>query len=270
VGFPAEVNPEEGLGGLFKTGTEHLEKSANLASKVWSNLRAAWKLEGDLRGNDAKRVCRARFRYCIAIAHAPQYESDHKDLLAHDWPHIPLAKEKKQFDKTVMLGEEVAQLLDPLADPSPVLKALLGDDAKTLGVVERNGGGSISESELAIEYSYYGAATGKWDERSPKETETLHPAWGDVTGNLYLNDAIFLSHVPKEVWQYELGGYPVLKKWLGYRQADRRGGAPLLLKELDDFRGIVLRIAAMLMLRPMLDRTYEDVSAASWLIDELI
>ena len=270
VGFPAEVNPEEEPSGLFKTGVEHHVKSANLASKVWSNLRAAWKLEGDLRGNDAKRVCRALFRYCIAIAHAPQYESDHKDLLAHDWPHIPLAKEKEQFDKTVTFGEEVAQLLDPLADPSPVLKALLGNDAKTLGVVERNGGGSISESELVIEYSYYGAATGKWDERSPKETETLHPAWGDVTGNLYLNDAIFLSHVPKEVWQYELGGYPVLKKWLGYRQADRRGGAPLSLKELDDFRGIVLRIAAMLMLRPMLDRTYEDVSAASWLIDELI
>ena len=148
MGFPAEVNPEEEPGGLFKTGVEHHGKSANLASNVWSNLRAAWKLEGDLRGNDAKSVCRALFRYCVAIAHAPQYESDHKDLLAHDWPHIPLAKEKEQFDKTVMLGEEVTQLLDPLADPSPILKALLGDDAKTLGVVQRNGGGSISESEL--------------------------------------------------------------------------------------------------------------------------
>jgi Type ISP C-terminal specificity domain len=34
-----------------------------------------------------------------------------------------------------------------------------------------------------------------------------------LTGDLYLNESIFLAHVPREIWRYELGGYPVLKKW---------------------------------------------------------
>jgi hypothetical protein len=269
VGFPAEVNPEEGPGGLFKTGPENVQTSANLANEVWSNLRKTWKLKGDIQGSDAKEFCRLLFRYCIAIAHAPQYEIDHKDLLAQDWPHIPLAKEKAQFGKTANLGRQVAQLLDPLADPAAILKALLGKDTKTLAVIERRGGGNISGPELVVEYSYYGAATGKWDERPPKETETLYPEWGQVTGNLYLNDTIFLSHIPIEVWRYELGGYPVLKKWLGYRQAARRENAPLSLRELDYFRRIVLRIAALLLLRPQLNQTYEQNSAKAWSIDEL-
>jgi len=270
VGFPAEANLDEEPGGLFKTGTETRESSANLPHNFWLTLQGAWKFKGDIRGADAKRLCRALFRYCIAIVHAPQYESDHKDLLAQDWPHIPIAKEKAQFEETVNLGAQVAQLLDPVADRGAILKKLLGAEGKMLGVVKRAGGGNIREAELTVEYSYYGAAGGRWDERPAKESETLHREWGEVTGDLYLNDSIFLSHVPKEVWRYELGGYPVLKKWLGYRQATRRGKAPLSLRELDYFRGMVLRIAGLLLLRPQLDVAYEKATVNAWSVDELL
>ena len=69
------------------------------------------------------------------------------------------------------LGFHVARLLDPSADAAAILKTLLGKESKKLGVIERTGGGSISDSELIVEYSYYGAATGKWEERAPRETE---------------------------------------------------------------------------------------------------
>jgi hypothetical protein len=90
-----------------------------------------------------------------------------------------------------------------------------------------------------------------------------------LTGDLYLNESIFLAHVPREIWRYELGGYPVLKKWLGYRQANRRDNEPLSLRQLDEFRGIVLRVAALLTLRPVLDAAYETAAAASWSVEEL-
>jgi len=90
-----------------------------------------------------------------------------------------------------------------------------------------------------------------------------------VTGDLYLNDLIFFSHVPKSVWQYELGGYPVLKKWLGYRLSERRAGAPLSLSELEWFRSIVLRVAALLLTRPQLEHAYEKATGAAWSVDEL-
>lgn len=98
-----------------------------------------------------------------------------------------------------------------------------------------------------------------------------HPTWGDATGDLYLNEGVFLSHVPEEIWKYELGGYPVLKKWLGYRQEDCRGGVPSSLQELDYFRGMIMRIAAVLILHSRLDECYERASqdafsGASWLL----
>ncbi len=108
VGFPAEANPETSIGGLFKLDPKDAVRRANRFEPVWKKLSDAWKLKGDLRGEDAKRLCRALFRYCAAIAHAPQYETDHKDSLAQDWPHIPISKDKVQFDEIVKLGEQVA------------------------------------------------------------------------------------------------------------------------------------------------------------------
>jgi hypothetical protein len=112
-------------------------------------------------------------------------------------------------------------------------------------------------------------ATGRWDARAAAEAEAQRAEWGDVTGDLYLNEGVFLSHVPAEIWRYELGGYPVLKKWLGYRQANRRHGVPLTLQELDELRGTVQRIAAVLALRPLLDAAYDKAGAQAWLIDDL-
>jgi len=268
VGFPAEVNPDPGIGGLFEAASEDLIRKANLSEAVWSTLRAGWKLKGELRGTDAKRLVRALFRYCTAIAHAPQYEADHKDSLAVDWPHIPINKDKTEFDATVKLGDQVVRLLDPLADPGSTLKTVLGKDAKTLAVVQRVGGGNVKQSELLVEYSYYGAATGRWDVRTVKEPEANRAEWGEITGDLYLNKEVFVSNVPEEIWRYELGGYPVLKKWLGYRQANRRNGGALTLQELDELRGIVYRVACLLALRPLLNVAYQKASADPWLVDD--
>jgi hypothetical protein len=71
---------------------------------------------------------------------------------------------------------------------------------------------------------------------------------------------VFFSNVPESVWRYELGGYPVLKKWLGYRQADRRDGEPLTAEERRWFRSIVQRIAAILALTERLDGLYSAAS----------
>src|SRR3989442_2161279 len=49
----------------------------------------------------------------------------------------------------------------------------------------------------------------------------------------------FLHH------SFKLGGYPVLKKWLGYRDVRRRGG-PLTLQEAEYFRQMVRRLTAIL------------------------
>jgi hypothetical protein len=75
--------------------------------------------------------------------------------------------------------------------------------------------------------------------------------------------------VPERVWQHELGGYPVLKKWLGYRHADRRRGRPLTPAEARHFRSIIQRLAALLALQPELDGAYEAAAADAFSAEEL-
>ena len=40
---------------------------------------------------------------------------------------------------------------------------------------------------------------------------------------MFLNDRAFWRNVPAAVWDYKLGGYQVLKKWLSYRERDVLG-----------------------------------------------
>jgi hypothetical protein len=94
-------------------------------------------------------------------------------------------------------------------------------------------------------------------------------AWGERTGDLFLNDDAYFANVPELVWNYQLGGYPVLKKWLGYRQADRRDGEALTDDERRWFRQIIQRIAALLALGPSLDALYEDAAANAFTAEEL-
>ena len=211
VGFPAELHPDTENGGLFTPNPVDLKRRANLAAGAWAVLKDSWKLKGDLTGPDAKYLCRLLFRYCLAISHAPQYESDYKDSLAQDWPHVPICKDAIRFKEIALLGEWIASLLDPQSDAGSVVKSLLGDDMKYLAVVRRVGGGSIRESDLVVEYSYFGSAAGRWERRSLEDSEPWNLKWGKVTGDLYLSNSVYLKHVPEDVWHYEMGGYPILK-----------------------------------------------------------
>ena len=52
---------------------------------------------------------------------------------------------------------------------------------------------------------------------------------------------------PPAVWNYKLGGYQVLKKWLSYRES-KVLGRKLLPEEVHHFTDTARRIAAILLL----------------------
>jgi hypothetical protein len=41
---------------------------------------------------------------------------------------------------------------------------------------------------------------------------------GQTTCDIYLNDVAFWKNIPANVWNYTIGGYQVIKKWLSYRE----------------------------------------------------
>jgi hypothetical protein len=258
VSFPVEVVAGESMAGtLFASHASTRHRQSNLAASVWKCLKQAFALKGDLSGNDARSTARGVARVSLAICHAPQYQSEHKESLAQDWAHIPIPKSRELFDELIEAGETLGILLDPVSAPVKRLKAMLGDEMKHLAVPSKIGGGDVNQDELSVEYSFFGGAQGGWRSRPNSSNEPLYEEWGGVTGDLYINDTVYFRHVPERIWRYELGGYPVIKKWLGYRDRGRRPGVMLSMQEVTHLRGMVHRIAAILRLHIHLDNLYE-------------
>ena len=109
----------------------------------------------------------------------------------------------------------------------------------------RRDGGILDRAERSCR------AQGRVVERAltPNECDELGvalPVLGESTFDIYLNARAFWRNVPAAVWNYKLGGYQVLKKWLSYRERhvlDR----PLRLEEIQHFTDTVRRIAAILL-----------------------
>lgn len=83
---------------------------------------------------------------------------------------------------------------------------------------------------------------------------------GERTFDVHLNADAMWTNVPVKVWDYTLGGYQVIKKWLSYREKDILGRA-LKPDEVAYVSEIVRRIAAVLLLSPALDSNYEGIKA---------
>ena len=73
--------------------------------------------------------------------------------------------------------------------------------------------------------------------------------------DLCVSGIAFWTAVPVRVWEYTLGGYQVLKKWLSYREEPLLG-RPLHEDEAKYFAQVVRRISAILLMGPALDSSY--------------
>ena len=250
-------------------------RDANIAEPAWRVLRDHFGLSGERSGDDARALVGKLFRVAFATLHAPSYQSEHKSALSSDWAHLPIPKDADLLDKLVDAGEQVAHLLDANRDARDVIEVVLTPErAKLLGQLHRADGAQVSGDDLKLTVTYWGGGKGKWTPRTFLEpelpAEAWDKAWGERTGDLFLNAQAHFAHVPEAVWTYQLGGYPVLKKWLGYRQADRRAGKPLTEDERRWLRQMIQRIAALLALGPNLDELYQEAVAESFTAAELM
>ena len=92
------------------------------------------------------------------------------------------------------------------------------------------------------------------------EQDDVFALLGQTTLDVYLNGVAFWRNVPVHVWDYTLGGYQVLKKWLSYREHGILG-RDLKTDEARYFTKVARRIAAILLLGPKLDGNYAAVKA---------
>lgn len=246
------------------------DRDANLPEPAWRCLREHFGLAGERRDDDARRLVGELFRVALAVLHAPAYQADHRSAVAADWAHLPVPRDAALLGRFVDTGGLVAGLLDANRDARDQITAVLGQErAAHLAQLCKDGGGPIRPEDLTITVNYWGGAKGRWIPREFSGEEDPLLAWAERTGDLYIADDVYFANVPEAVWKYELAGYPVIKKWLGYRQADRRGGAPLTVDERRWFKSVVQRIAAIKALSPRLDELYSSAAENAFTAIEL-
>jgi len=81
----------------------------------------------------------------------------------------------------------------------------------------------------------------------------------EATSDVHMNGVAAWRNVPDRVWTYTLGGYPVLKKWLSYRETALLG-RKLLPDEASHFTDTARRIAVVLLMAGELNDNYRAVA----------
>jgi hypothetical protein len=218
------------------------------------------------------------FQHVLAILHTPTYRHENADALRQAWPRIPLPDSKELLLASAALGRKVAALLDtetPFDVGAPLVGALAGraqgPPLQRIGVPTRVDGKALDETkDLAVTAGWGHAGKGgvtmpgkgRLIERdyTPEERDIM---LGDRTCDVYLNDVAYWKNIPLRVWEYTIGGYQVIKKWLSYRE-EKLLGRPMTKDEVRWVQEMARRIAAILLLEPALDENYRAIKAHAY------
>ena len=157
-------------------------------------------------------------------------------------------------------GRELARLLDPETRVPGVTIGALRPEIADIAVPSTIDGRNMSGGDFALTagWGHFGAGhavmpgQGRLIERpyTADERAALAGRTGtldETSCDIYLNDRAYWRNVPVAVWDYKLGGYQLLKKWLSYRERAVLGRV-LLREEVQHFRDTARRIRAILAL----------------------
>ena len=200
------------------------------------------------------------------MLHDPAYREANEGALRMGWPRIPLpgwpdGDEDGAGDElatSAARGRELAALLDSDTPVPGVTTGALRPEIAAVAVPSTTDGDNMTGDDFALTagWGHFGQGEavmpgqGRVVERLyiASERAALGEAvrtLGETTFDIYLNDRSYWRNVPAVVWQYKLGGYQVLKKWLSYRE-QKVLGRPMTAEEVQHFTDTARRIAAIL------------------------
>ena len=151
------------------------------------------------------------FNYMYAVLHSPTYRSRYAEFLKMDFPRLPLTSNPELFRKLCALGDELV----------------------ALHLMEKHG-------KKITGYPVAGD--------SAVETVRYTEPQGDAKGRVWINTTQYFEGVPKNVWEFHVGGYQVCAKWL----KDRKG-RKLTYDDLTHYQQIVSALAETIVLMENID-----------------
>ena len=206
------------------------------------------------------------FHHALAVLHDPAYREANAGALRMEWPRIPLPgwpdgdapSAADELRASAARGRELAALLDPETPVAGVTAGTLRPELAAIAVPSTADGRNMTGDDFALTagWGHFGTGDavmpgqGRAVERdyTTSEREALGESvavLGNTTVDVCLNDNARWSNVPAAVWDYKLGGYQVLKKWLSYRESNVLG-RNLLSEEVQHFTDTARRIGALL------------------------
>ncbi len=208
--------------------------------------------------------------HALAVGYAPAYLAENADGIRQDWPRIPLPAFKAALLASAELGRQVTALLDTETPVPGVTTGKLRPELRAIAELHFSGSPDL---RVAAGWGHGGKegvtmpGKGKMLTRAyrPEEQPDKAPLGllGESTHDIYLNNTAYWRNVPEKVWDFTIGGYQVMKKWLSYREHALLG-RPLASEEAREVTHTARRLAALILLQPNLDANYQCVKAAGY------
>jgi hypothetical protein len=272
---------------LFGDDKPKEETKANLSAKVRAYLENLGLNDADENAETASLV----WYHALAVGYSPVYLAENADGIRQDFPRVPLPAKLEDLRGSAELGKRIAALLDTETPVANVTAGKLDAPFASIGALAHVSGGQLQPEDFEITAGWGHAgkggvtmpAKGKHVERDYTEAETnaltqtaeqldlsleeIKQTLGATTFDIYLNNSAYWRNVPRNVWEYTIGGYQVIKKWLSYRETELLGRA-LTLAEANEIRDTARRIAAILLSSGELDKNYLTAKASNAVVNE--
>lgn len=161
--------------------------------------------------------------YVYAILYSPKYRMKYMEFLSMDFPRIPFVDSAKIFENISVLGWELVQthLLN---------KIPLGSEFKTLGTYKGDGDNLVLKPDYRI-----------------ITTDQL------AQGSIYINKSQYFDNVPEAVYNFYIGGYQVLDKYLKDRKT-----RTLTIDEIENVENVVKVLAFTIKQMEQIDTLTTD------------
>ena len=157
------------------------------------------------------------FDYLYAVFHSPTYRTRYAEFLKSDFPRVPLTGDKNLFGALVKKGAELVSL--HLME-SPELNNFITQYEQ-------------SDDNIVDKVAYVEA----------------NPKIGIKSSRVHINSIQYFEGVPKEVWEFHIGGYQVCEKWL----KDRKG-RKLSSDDIDHYQKIVVALSETIRIMKEIDK----------------
>ncbi len=231
----------------------------------------------------SRSTARVLWLHALAIGYSPLYLEENGDAIRNGWPRIPLPPTRDLLEDSAALGARVAALLD-VDVALPGIDTTASARVRSVASIERVDGQTPGPSDLDLGAGWgvvqmrkqKSGATSRiimpGDGRTDKRPRTAAERDGATTSELrllgdevvdvYLNAKTCWRGVPEAVWNFKIGGFQVLRKWLSYRERAVLGRG-LTVQEAREFRSIARRLTELVLMEPELDTAYRAATGSA-------